>query len=284
MFSLNKIIQNPLSNKKYLPSAKNDLHRLFSLLKDETPFTFIRFSDGEMEVLRNRFLEIGMGYTIFQGKRISNNFPEYDRKKYDPSMDIKFRTALENSATKKGMNYFKGIPTLHNNMIEDREYMVALNGGMSEFMTFSDLLINSNYVKFRERFVPFFASAKNLALVANHRAIPTGGLSRAKLISIGDGIFKRYEETLKEVLKKIHCLPLGAIVLSSASSFSNILGMHLYDLRPDITFIDIGTALNDLLSLKSVTRAYHRLCFKKSIYDRLFALRYRLTMEYWIRW
>jgi len=277
-------VQSLLGNKNHLPSAKKDLHRLFSLLNEETPFTFIRFSDGEMEVLRNRFLEIGRGYTIFKGKRISNNFPEYDRKKYDPSKDTKFRTALKNSATKKGMNYFKGIPTLHNNMIEDRDYMVDLNGGMSEFMTFSDLLINSNYVEFRNRFVPQFASAKYLALVANHRAIPTGELARAKLISIGDVIFKRYEETLIEVLNKVHHLPLGALVLSSASSFSNILGMHLYNLRPDITFIDIGTALNDLLSLKSVTRAYHRLYFKKSIYDRLFALRYRLTKEYWIRW
>jgi hypothetical protein len=154
----------------YVPLARKDLNRFHSLLANKMPFTFIRFSDGEMEVLRNRYLEIGAGYTVFQGKRLSNNFPVYDQKKFDPTRDFQFRAALLDSAKKKGKNYFKGIPTFHNNLVADRDFMVSLNGGMSEFMTFSDLLINSNYVGYRKRVVPLFAAYENLALVANYRA------------------------------------------------------------------------------------------------------------------
>jgi len=268
----------------YVPSARNDLNRFHSLLASKTPFTFIRFSDGEMEVLRNRYLEIGGDYTIFRGNRLPSDFPVYDRKKFDPSRDTRFRAALMDSAKKQGKNYFKGIPTYHNNMVEDRDFMVSLNGGMSEFITFSDLLLNCNYVSFRKRIVPLFAAAENLALVANYRSVPQGELSRARLVPIGDSIFERYEETLSEVLALAGQLPSGSVVLSSASSFSNILGMTLYDLRPDLLFLDIGTALNDLLGLKSVTRAYHRLYFIHGLYDRLFSLRYRLTKEYRIKW
>jgi len=237
-----------------------------------------------MEVLRNRYLEICGNYTIFRGQRLPSNFPEYDQKKFDPNRDAKFRMALLDSAKKKGENYFKGIPTYHNNMIEDRDFMVSLNGGLSEFMTFSDLLINSNYVTFRKRIVPLLAASANLTLVANFRATPQRDLSRAKLIPIGDNIFERHEETLLDVLAAARQLPSKSMILSSASSFSNLLGMHLYDVRPDITFLDIGTSLNDLLGLKSVTRAYHRLYFRANLYDRLRSLRYRLTKEYRIKW
>ena len=60
--------------------------------------------------------------------------------------------------------------------------------------------------------------------------------------------------------------------------------MKLYEIRPDITFIDIGTSLNDLLGLDSRTRAYHNLYFSKSIKEKIIAFRYTFIKEYKIKW
>ena len=268
----------------YIPDAKLDLERFYKMLFERVSFTFIRFSDGEMEIIRNRYVEIGNGYTVFKNKKVPSNFPEYDRKVFDPEKNILFREELLNSARKSGLNYFKGIPSTHNNLIDDRDFMVSLNSGMSKFMTFSDLLLNSNYLAFRKKIVPLFSSIKNLAVIANYRAKFQSELSHANHICIGDNIFENYKSILDSVMLNLNELPNSSVVLSSASSLSNILGMKLYEIRPDITFIDIGTSLNDLLGLDSRTRAYHNLYFSKSIKEKIIAFRYTFTKEYKIKW
>ena len=40
-------------------------------------------------------------------------------------------------------NYLKGMP--HKRFKKDRDLLVTLNGGLDKNITFSDLLINSNY-------------------------------------------------------------------------------------------------------------------------------------------
>jgi hypothetical protein len=52
-------------------------------------------------------------------------------------------------------------------------------------------------------------------------------------------------------------VPKSSLVLSSASSLSNILGHKLHTLRADLTFIDVGTSLNHLIGLGRSSRAYH---------------------------
>jgi hypothetical protein len=44
--------------KIYKPSAHSDILKFCMLLESEFPFTFVRFSDGEVELLRNRKLFI----------------------------------------------------------------------------------------------------------------------------------------------------------------------------------------------------------------------------------
>jgi len=269
---------------KYTPDPVTDLSRFAELLKSRTPFCFVRFSDGEIEVLRNRYLKIGGGTTVFRGRTFGNQFPDFDAKRFDPDQQVELRRDLLEAAMMRAPNFFKGVPTKHNRALLDREFLLRLNGGMTRYLTFSDLFLNSNYPTFRALLVPLFEKAENLCVIANYRAKLTGALSEAKHIAVGDNFFESYEHTLHQVMSEALELPQGTLVLSSASSLSNVVGMRLFGQRPDLSFLDIGTTLNDLLEMDSRTRAYHQLYTTSGQGFSLSGLRYRFSREYQIEW
>lgn len=261
------------------PNAQEHLEKFKTLLKNKAPFSFVRFSDGEIEILRNRYLEIAGGKTIFRGREFRNNFPDFDTKKFDPRLHKNIRKDLLSSALFRNKNFYKGIPTLHNNAIKDREFLLRLNGGFENNMTFSDLFLNSNYRQYRKEIVPLFESFDNIYVIANYRAKPIGILEKAKHIHVPDNFFATYEIVVKEVYEQMEAIPNGSLLLSSASSLSNILGHKLFLKNETVTFLDIGTSVNDLLSLSHNTRAYHN--EEKSILKKIF---YRKKKGYTIEW
>lgn len=245
-----------INNK--IPDAIEHLEIVKNKLQNKEPFTFIRFSDGETEILKNRYLEIVPGKTVFRGQEIKNKFPQFDSKRFDPELHQNIREDLLEAAQFKAENYFKGIPTSSNNAIDDREMMIEYNSGLDNSITFADLFLNSNYAKYLEEIVPLFESFEYISVIANYRAKPTGILKKAQHITIQDNFFANYDEVLNECMEKLKNIPTRSLVLSSASSLSKILGHKIYLIRPDITFLDIGTSINNLLSLDHNIRSYHK--------------------------
>lgn len=262
-----------------VPDANIHLNNFISLLKLKTPFSFVRFSDGEIEILRNRYLEIGKGKTVFRGREFRNNFPDFDTKRFDPRIHQNIRKDLLSSALFREKNFYKGIPTSHNDALKDREFLLRLNGGFDINMTFSDLFLNSNYRKYRDEVVPLFGTFENIYVIANYRANPVGILKGAIHIHIPDNFFATYDSVVNDVYTQIKDAPEGSLILSSASSLSNILGYKMYLQNLNITFLDVGTSINDLLSLNHNTRAYHN--EEKSFFQRMF---YRTKKGYEIKW
>lgn len=181
--------------------------------------------------------------------------------------------------------YFKGIPTRHNSSVVDREFMLRLNGGFSAEMTFSDLFMNSNFVRSRNDFFPSIVEEfHNVIVVGNWRCELQGYLKNGRLVQIPDDFFSKYRQTLDSVQAALEAAPESALVLSSASSLSNVLGHRLRISRPDLTFLDIGTVLNDLMGLPLGTRAYHKLIDPRTLRERFAAWRYRRHREYQLQW
>ena len=48
------------------------------------PFQFVRFSDGETEILESRYLSINDGKVHFRGMVHDIDYPEHDKKLFDP--------------------------------------------------------------------------------------------------------------------------------------------------------------------------------------------------------
>jgi hypothetical protein len=266
-------------DKKMIPNAKTHLQGFVDLLKLQIPFSFVRFSDGEIEVLRNRYLEIDNGKTVFRGRSFKNSFPQFDSKRFDPRIHQNIRKDLLASAMFRKDNFFKGIPTSHNNAIIDREFMLRLNGGYTSEVTFADLLLNSNYQSYRNHVIPLLGEYENIYVIANYRSKLMGVLASATHISIPDNFFEKYDEVLEDVMLQLTSIEPRAIVISSASSLSNVVAFRIAQQRADITFLDVGTSLNDLLSLDSGTRAYH--ATTKGWVKRFF---YQSTKGYEIKW
>jgi hypothetical protein len=265
--------------KTYIPSARVDLDRLINLLKNEEPFCFVRFSDGEITILRNNYLEIKKGITHFRGRTFKNNYKNHDIKKFDPVLNQEIRRDLLSSAIFRKKNYFKGVPATHNNQIEDRDFMIRLNGGMTDEITFADLLMNSNFLDFNNKMLPII-SKKKLAIIGNFRGKPDKIFAHAEYIPIQDNFFENYVVTLNGVVEKINLLPEKTVVISSASSLSNIVGWKIFNIRPDITFIDVGTAINSLIGIKGIFRAYQSLLSD----DPAKIAKYKKFREFLIKW
>ncbi len=268
-----------------LPQGDKDLSQFKDFVREGRPFTFVRFSDGEVEVLRNRKLIIADGITEFRGRKFSNQFPTFDQKRFDPMQGQQVRRDLLAAAVFSNESYFKGIPTSHNDAINDREFLLRLNGGFAPQMTFSDLFLNSNFLRARSDFFPFVASQfSNLRVVGNWRCKLSGYLAKGELIPIPDDFFSSYLETLAKAREALELVPQSSLVLSSASSLSNVLGHQLRLSRPDLTFLDVGTALNDVMGLPLGTRAYHKLINPRALSEKLAAWYYQRSKEYKLKW
>ena len=266
------------------PDPHKDLINFQMMLQKKIPFIFIRFSDGEIEILKNRALVIDKNKILFRGRKLKNIYPKHDFKNFHPTDSQPVRADLIKSAMYNGGNFFKGIPTRHNNAILDREFMLRLNGGMDKYITFSDLFMNSNYNFFRKNIIEEFKQFKNITIIANHRAKFKNFLTNANHIKIPDNFFSCYEQTILDINKQVDRLPIGSLILSSASSLSNIIGYQLHKKCPKkFTFIDIGSSMNDFIGLKSNVRTYHLL---SNIGLRTFFLKniYKLSRNYKIQW
>jgi hypothetical protein len=243
-------------HKTASPRGRRDLEFFIRDLKARKPFTFVRFSDGEMEILRRERLVLGPDGVTWSKGQSSFVYPVFDHKDFDPERDEAFHAALVRSASRRATRYFKGIPTRHNRALADRNYMIQLNGGELENLTFSDLLINGNFKRFRSDVLAEFLQFESVAVVGNFRMRPKLIHPRWALIPVQDGLIGDFPNCLDQTLEKINALPTGSLVLSSASSLTNIVGYELLETRPDLFFIDIGTALHDLTGMPTGIRSY----------------------------
>lgn len=219
----------------------------------KTPFCFIRFSDGEMEVIRNRVLSITPGATVFRGRKFNNHFSTHETKMFSPieTQHRMLRKDLIAAATFSGTHFFKGCPGFHNLAREDHDLLIRLNGKNDERLTHSDLLVNENYISMQCLLKKMPSLYNKTAIIANHAARPSAVLGKTEMVAVPDNLFDKYEETLLHVVESISKLKKGSIVLSSASSLSNIVGHKVWLVRKDITFIDVGSAINPFLGLGS---------------------------------
>jgi len=234
---------------------KAELKRFIGKLIANERFIFIRFSDGEMEILRGSRLALSESGVIWSKGRSTFQYPVYDHKDFDPERDRPLMEALTSSAKHQSPEYFKGISTAHNGDPDATKMMIELNGESERNLTFSDLWINSNYKHFLDQALPIL-TARPVALIANFRTNPKKISDLWSFIPVPDAAFQNYAQVVAEIIEKIGLLPQGTLVLSSASSISNLIGHQISLLNIDVTFIDIGTALHEQLGFTDSRRLY----------------------------
>lgn len=248
---------------KFKHDCIEDFEKFKSNLINGKNFAYIRFSDGELYIINNKYLELGdFGYNL-GGNSGYAYYGKEEYKLFDPEKHSFYREKLLNSLSYNEKNYYKGIPTQsqcspHN---FDFDEILKISGGDSEFLTFSDLLNTINYRKFIEEVLPILANKKVIMIVneiANTSKLP---FQVVKDFRVGSNCFINDYDIIEKIKQYIHENNIkNHIFLFSAASLSNVIIHQLYSMNKENTYIDIGSTLNPIMDMEGWigTRTYLR--------------------------
>jgi len=239
-----------------MKTFKGDLDKFIRMVNYKKPFSFARFSDGEMYIMQNKEVilspnQIKVGERIYPG-----GFPEEDRKHFIPDKHQDWKDRLFASYLYKKRGYYKGLPCRCCVGNDNHEWMLDLYGEQDEYMSWSNIFINANYPEFIEKMVPAIMDYK-VVVVCNENA----DLSHAPFNIVRD--FRVGTNAMVDdlyIIEKIKDYISNENIreymfLFAVSSLSNFLAHELWDHCDKNTYLDIGTSLHKYFKL-SLARDY----------------------------
>jgi hypothetical protein len=225
---------------------KNELNNFKKRLERGECFSFVRFNDGEMKILRNKY------FTVTETK-------------FDISFDnhAKFYDDFKKSILIKDPNYFIGIPCFCCEKKDKfREYLYNHYTIPRNQLTFANIFVNSNYYKFYYEVLPLIKKYK-IVLICNEKAnvskLSINGFEIVQVFYIPDfNAFTHCETIYNSILdftneNKIE----NHIFLFCAGCLSNVLVQKMFVNNSNNFYIDIGSALDRDLGLGN-SRNYNR--------------------------
>jgi len=235
---------------------KSEFYYILDMFKSRTNFSYSRFSDGELYQLQNKNITLSSEQVMVSGVIDTKGpgHPEYDHKYFDVTIGShrEFRDYLVASFLHDQDGYYKGISCPC--CVGDVDFNWQLNslGGDSDNITWSNLFLNSNYPLFMSEFYPEIQ--KRGAYVICNKAADLSKLDWVKgSFYIGNDIFDNFKQYVSDIKAYIINNNLqDQVFLFSASSLSNILQHSLYKIKPDNTYIDIGTTLSYEFNIPSI--------------------------------
>ena len=243
-----------MSMKNY----KEEFDRILALVKEETPFAFSRFSDGEVTILRNKTVVLAEDHFI-QGdihgdqKVFANGYMPEEQKSFIPFLDKREYEKLTAAFKFQKNNYIKGIPGQNSlDGAQSWKFCTELYGQSDwENLTLTNVMINGNYSRFIKEMLPLFAE-RDIVLVANENSkleklpfkvkkfFPIGGNCMVNDFNLP----AKVGEWIKEHAIQNH------LFLFSAATLSNYLCYDLFREHDNNQYMDIGSALGPLLQLE----------------------------------
>ena len=206
---------------------KNDIIVLFNKLKQREPFSFSKYADGEYAILRNI--------------KITNT----DKWTFDPNIHQIEHKFLMDSFTYDAKGYYVGISCPCCQPKENVQWM--RDTIKTKNVTFANIFVNSNYIFFKEHFIPEFNSwGGDIILVANYEG------KNKKLpfkvnyyydIKIGSWINPELNKCIDTLSEKAENKN-NQLFLFSGGPLGNILAHKLHQINNKNTYIDIGSTIN----------------------------------------
>lgn len=246
-----------------------EFDKFLNLIKTDEPFSFTRFSDGEVTILRNQPVVLADNYFI-QGDLHGENknfvpdgtYNKEEQKEFFPDKHEFFRKRLLESFLFEKHNYFKGIPA--QNCLDNGaswKFCVDLyNENDIDHLSFANVMINNNYKRFIREMVPEF-SKKKVVLIANENSnIINLPFCLVKMFNVGSNCMVNNYYLIDEIKQWISEKNIeNHLFLFSASSLSNLLGYELYKDYGNNQYLDIGSSLGPLLGLTGWRGSRHYL-------------------------
>jgi hypothetical protein len=232
---------------------KKDFYTLMRMLKEKENFAFTRFSDGELYILQNKKIFIKDTTCFLRGQEHQGSWGKEEHKSFDPEKNQDLRQYLLKSYTHEQKNYFKGICTRQD--VGDDDWEWQFSNGLSKDennLTFSNLLINGNYIYFMTEMVPAIQKQDyKVVYVCNENAdLEKFPFKLVKDFRVGSNCHIEGQHLISEMKCWVEENSIADhLFLFSAASLSNLLIYELYKSFPNNTYMDIGSTLNPMLGL-----------------------------------
>lgn len=239
-----------------MKNFKDDFLKIINKLKSGENFSFIRFSDGELFILQNKKLILNSSGTYVDEVLCGPAYAPEDHKSFIPLQHEYFRKKLEESLTFHKKNYFVGISCKCCVGQQNCDYMKNLYGQEDEYLTWSNLFVNSNYPLFVQNFLPALKN-KKVVFICNKKAdLSKMPINVVKEFRIGTNAMIEQFNLSEEISQYIKDNDIkDHVFLFSASSLTNITAYELFKKHDNNTYIDIGTTMNIFMNL-SIERSY----------------------------
>lgn len=218
-------------------------------LTNREPFAFARYSDGELFILQNKELKLDSGI-IKVGSSVNQGFyrPQ-DFKHFDPVEHQDFRNKLLEAFTYKQENYFKGISCRCCVGDDAFNEQINIHGGDSEYLTWANLFVNSNYPVFIKSVLPLLQTYDTV-MICHQDA----NLSKLEFVvkdfRVGYNAMINDYHKIQDIKNWIDQENITEkLFLFSASTFSNLAIYELFKYNNKNTYLDIGTCLSPFMDM-----------------------------------
>jgi hypothetical protein len=218
-------------------------------LENREPFSFARYSDGELFILQNKELKLDQGIITVGDVTTSGPYKSQDFKHFDPNRDMVARERLLEAFTHRQLNYFKGISCQCCVGPEAFQQQLGIYGGDDESLTWANLFVNSNYPTFIEEILPVLQTYE--AVMICHQDAELGKLEFVtKDFRVGYNAMINDYGKIQDIKDWIDAEQVeGRLFLFSASTFSNLAIYELFKHSPKNTYLDIGTCLTPFMDM-----------------------------------
>jgi hypothetical protein len=236
-------------NKKY----EESIRELNYKLKQNIPFSLVRYGDGEMDIMNNKDVDLSKK---FNGEHVYNSKVE----KYQ-----KLRNELINSLKYKSENYYVGLPCPCCVANKNVENMLKISNQNLKNVTWANIFSNFNYTYFSNNFMKSLEN-KEIVLICNKNA-ELSNISKkyniTKVFKVGKNAWFNDYNTIKDIVDYSKNVNPNTVFLFSAGTFTKITIHKIHQLRNDLFLIDTGSTLDKILNL-GVTRNYLTLNHKNN--------------------
>ncbi len=224
-----------------------DLQLLATLLREQRPFAFSRFGDGEWHVLCREKIDI-----------TAKGHGEFRFDPNDPA-DQQARSLLIDSFHYLAENYFIGIGCP---CCWGRAKLLQLRSVCQQpehALTWANIWGNANYPIVRSGIVPYFRAFGRVILVCHRRGMPDRlPFPVTKTIRVGTNAWTR-DLRMADQMTDLAAESDEQLFLFCAGPLSNILCHRGHRVNPRNTYLDLGSVLDPWLFSRKHFRWMDRL-------------------------
>lgn len=219
----------------------DDFEYFWSLIEKEENFTFARYADGEVMLMKGyQVSEITQAFSIDKWKA--------------PNILTKVGVELMLTLNHTESNYFYAISSKSDN-VNDYQYLKENIKQTEDKLTFANLWINGNYLSMK---LKLCINKREVILICNEEAkIENFPFNVTEIIPFPNDCINFWETNSVEFLDKINKFKdlNNQLFFISCGPISEIIIHKLYENNPNNTYVDVGSSIDEYVHGK-LTRPY----------------------------